>query len=442
MAVYRMRQIDALIERFQDKIAAGSNGGPSRSGFPQRKVAYDILNKVAFFSHTGEKQKVRAVDEVIPSGIAGVPELHAHLRHQLLANEFRDTVWGAEGGGRAAEERMAQHVGWFEQELDHAAEAVRSHATAESRKWLHRMKAGQKLSDRTLGVSLVPHPSDPEMVQLRWQDPSASGSAEHGGGGGGGANGGGGPEVSFAQTAELWKDSFESLKRLYEYHADAFDGSAKKLMLSRVFVMVLRYDALSHTKSAYQAAVPRAVMAVLQRRLSVRHECYASPLNLYPDHHAPSFNSVFPDTDKFFGSHGNFYGFRPSSGSFECNPPFDAHSIATCFSHVGSLLKLSDDPDGQEPLSFAVVIPAMTFNPSLAEAFSAVRPYLRRQVDIKASHHVYQMGLQHKRTGESKHWGPDKPSVVYFFQNDAGAAEYVVSDALEHELRAAFSGPA
>ena len=72
-----------------------------------------------------------------------------------------------------------------------------------------------------------------------------------------------------------------------------------------------------------------------------------------------------------------------------------------------------------------------------AEAFAAAANFLRRHVEVKAHEHIYQMGLQHRRTGEAKHWRPEKPSVVYFYQNDAGAGVNPV-DAVADKVPHAF----
>ena len=39
--------------------------------------------------------------------------------------------------------------------------------------------------------------------------------------------------------------------------------------------MAMRYDTLSATKSAYQAALPHELMRTLHARLGVEHECVA-----------------------------------------------------------------------------------------------------------------------------------------------------------------------
>jgi len=80
----------------------------------------------------------------------------------------------------------------------------------------------------------------------------------------------------------------------------------------------------------WQLAAPPAAMRVLRDKFGVSHECFASPFNCF----FPSFSSVFPDTDWWFGSRGNFSTLLPKEGSFEANPPFDPGVMATLTAKV------------------------------------------------------------------------------------------------------------
>jgi hypothetical protein len=42
------------------------------------------------------------------------------------------------------------------------------------------------------------------------------------------------------------------------------------------------------------------------------------------------FSSLFPDTDRFFGSVGSFFQLPLLEGCYEVNPPFDSHSVLLC----------------------------------------------------------------------------------------------------------------
>ena len=65
-----------------------------------------------------------------------------------------------------------------------------------------------------------------------------------------------------------------------------------------------------------QAVVPLAAFRVLEERLGVCFECFASPFNC----RFPRFCSAFGDTDRPFGSVGSFFDFHPTQGSFEVRP--------------------------------------------------------------------------------------------------------------------------
>ena len=62
-------------------------------------------------------------------------------------------------------------------------------------------------------------------------------------------------------------------------------------------------DPSGHQGHGFQAAVGPPVFALLNARLGVAFECFASPLNTYFGH----FCSAFPDTDAPFGSSGSFF---------------------------------------------------------------------------------------------------------------------------------------
>ena len=71
---------------------------------------------------------------------------------------------------------------------------------------------------------------------------------------------------------------------------------------------------------------------MLYSEFGVRHECFSSPLNRCFD--VPRFSSLFPDTDRFFGSTGSFFQLPLTSGSYEVNPPFDSYSVLQCIDRI------------------------------------------------------------------------------------------------------------
>jgi len=186
--------------------------------------------------------------------------------------------------------------------------------------------------------------------------------------------------------------------------------------------MVLRYETLSEVKSAYQAALPKEVLQVMQEYFGVRCECFASPLNCYCDH----FCSLFPDTDAYFGSRGSFFDYAPTLGSFECNPPFDQMSVLNTFGHIFKLLRESEDR--LQPLSFIVTTAQMDFNANFSHFQHDWNRFCTKCVQVPKVSHSYLMGLQHRQTGESRYWSPSRDSALYFLQNQAGAAMWPATD--------------
>ena len=77
-----------------------------------------------------------------------------------------------------------------------------------------------------------------------------------------------------------------------------------------------------------------AVFDALADGVGAEAECFASPLNCRWRRYC----SAHPDTDAPFGSLGSFFGFRPTEGSFECNPPFEEALVLRCARHISGLL--------------------------------------------------------------------------------------------------------
>ena len=263
--------------------------------------------------------------------------------------------------------------------------------------------SGGKLSDKLLGVSF--RDNDAESLKLSWSTKNES-----------------------YPPLLLFKERCDQL--LAQYQARGHDSD---LFATRVFAMQMRYEALSGSKSAYQAALPKSLFALLQHTLSVRVECCASPLNATLGEYC----SVFKDTDEYFGSHGSFYSFRPKEGSFECNPPFDQPSCIASFHHIAAVLAASDGP-----LSFVLCVPDMDRRRSgkLNDAFKAIEPFMKFELKIEMAQHAYMMGLQHRPTGANRerHWPPHFDTKLYILQNEKGEDKYKIPFNFADDVKAAF----
>ena len=126
-----------------------------------------------------------------------------------------------------------------------AAEAVSKCARDAADGWRTRLGAGRTLSDTALGLSVRDDATDDEMVTVVWRRAE---DTEH--------------------TLHLWRQHYKDLCATY---ANSNTGP-QHLVLTRIFAMVSRYEALSEDKSANQAAVPRPMLQAMQLLLGVSHE--------------------------------------------------------------------------------------------------------------------------------------------------------------------------
>ena len=409
--------------------APSDNGGGGVGGFANRrqtfadeKKAWDVLNKIIFFAHRPDTEHaLLTLDRVIPSDLSLVDDFPDYMGRQLKV-AYPDTLRG--------EDDVLRAVAALEMGFTRAARAVRDNTSTFREHWLRRLSSGRMLTDQSFGVVCCEGP-DPEVVWLRYP---AGGSA---------------PDNERTlipeEKIEFWRGKYENLKEQFAYHQRRETGrEAADLSLfhTRLFCMAMRYESLSHTKSAYQSAVPQKLMRVLQAPpLWVQHECFASPLN----HYMSTYCSLFPDTDRFFGSLGNFYGYSFAPGCYECNPPFDNASVTACFYRLAA--QLGNAESLGQPLSFLVVLPRMDFlHDPLKSAYKNVERFRRHVVSIRADQvHVYYMGLQHRPTGkkvggvlETQEWVPVKDSYVYVLQTEQGVGQHPMSEALRHQIHDAF----
>jgi len=369
--------------------------------FLTRKVAADVFNKWVFQTHAtgssanplmspsdreGWTQTHTPLDPVIPSCENSM--LKRYIERQLVS------------GYEVTEEAATVAAAQLSAKCLDAAQRVYSFTQTQKRWWSKHVSGHEApITDQSLGMAIT-NPSlnkslAKSMVQITWK---GSGDQQH-------------------EHCQLWKDHFEALEMNY-----LRGGHNPAQMLSRIFVMVLRYETLSEVKSAYQAALPKEVLQVMQEYFGVRCECFASPLNCYCDH----FCSLFPDTDAYFGSRGSFFDYAPTLGSFECNPPFDQMSVLNTFGHIFKLLRESEDR--LQPLSFIVTTAQMDFNANFSHFQHDWNRFCTKCVQVPKVSHSYLMGLQHRQTGESRYWSPSRDSALYFLQNQAGAAMWPATD--------------
>ena len=125
------------------------------------------------------------------------------------------------------------------------------------------------------------------------------------------------------------------LRKAYKSRSDEavlFMDPNDSRLLVRMYALLCRYHLLGELKGGYQASITSEVMETLKSGFGVSQECFASPLNRT----LTSYNSLFFDTDMYFGSYGSFFKFKTGSGSYEVNPPFDPDTINNMFRQVSA----------------------------------------------------------------------------------------------------------
>jgi len=396
IAMFRRTQVLRIMER----IAAEFCCGPTPR-FVKRKSSADVFNKWIFqatcasSSRQGWQGARPATDAVIPSSCE-TPAMMDYLRRQLQSAFPGEQV------------RMTEKVATLVRQCAEAANRVQAFGIYYAKELSTNARI-EDLTDEELGLTVrVEQGSggEPGSVILQWQD----------------------------MQMGLWEEHYSRLVAVYDSN-----GHNPMLKLARIFSMVVRYETLTEVKSAYQAALPRSVMSVLREDFGVRQECFASPLNCFFER----FCSLFPDTDRFFGSEGSFFDFNPQMGSFECNPPFDQHSIVCTLKHIHDLLV-----NTEAPLSFFVCIPRLDMSsslkmivvetPEVMDMLTGRSALLKHRVVVPRHKHAYLMGLQHRKTGGSRHWVSSKDSVLSWFQNAAGSEMWPAEEAKVQRLVEAF----
>jgi hypothetical protein len=193
--------------------------------------------------------------------------------------------------------------------------------------------------------------------------------------------------------------------------------------LNSVFCLLARYQTIQG--HGFQAAVAELAFGVLHKDLGVDLEVFASPLNSTFALHC----SAFKDTDACFGSIGSFFDFHPTTGSYECNPPFVLAVMDAMTSHIDTLFK-----NATGALSFTVVVPKW----EEASFYIALEKntHLKRIIVISKAEHGFCDGAAFQRQDRYR----DSPydTVLFLLQNDEGCVKWPCSDECERRIRLGF----
>ena len=197
-----------------------------------------------------------------------------------------------------------------------------------------------------------------------------------------------------------------------------------------LYSLLARYYALQG--HGFQAACPESVFHVLQERLGVQHECFASPLNCY----CGSYSSMFPDTDVPFGSRGSFWNLQvpEEGGSFEANPPF-VHNVMVAMVDQLDRIFGGDDQRPTAPLSFAIILPAWLEDSSYQRL--CAHEFLVKHFVISQRDHGFCDGAQHQR--RDRYRASPYDTAFFLLQNAHGQSKWPSGREFERDLRQAFA---
>ena len=231
------------------------------------------------------------------------------------------------------------------------------------------------------------------------------------------------------ESAAISAPHLYTLRRLYRTHTpeDVTDGN----FCRRLFCCIKRYDAIGGP--TYQSSVTCVTFAALEAEFGAVKECFASPFN----HNAEVYWSAFPDTDRFFGSNGSFFGALDSAlvqegGFFYANPPFVEEHMERLRDCVQRMLELP------VAVTFAVVLP--TWTDTVCHAWMQGSRYMKVFRVLRAGEHEYVDGRQQTETARWRKRHVARFSTSCFIlQNDEGEAAHPADDATRQRLLASFA---
>ena len=206
-------------------------------------------------------------------------------------------------------------------------------------------------------------------------------------------------------------------------------GPKYDAFVAAVYCVLARYDALGG--SGYQLALSGDAFDVLVEHLGVTCECFASPLNC----RFGRYHSLWKETDSRFGSLGSFFTSKPTSGSFEANPPWMPEVLLAAAKHISACL--DDAAAAKRALSFVVIVPAWHDVP-MWRALQSSRHRKGPVLVLDAASHGYCDGSQHTRPAAERHRVSSYDTAVFFLQTDAAELQWPATKAVRQKLATAM----
>ena len=222
----------------------------------------------------------------------------------------------------------------------------------------------------------------------------------------------------------LSQSSHDKLYKLCKLYSDKVTDD---VIETRIFNLLCRYESLA--APGYHASIPNKIFTLLHQELKVNHELFASPFNCNLE--LNSYTSAYPDTDKFFGSKGNFFNVYPKlfekGGSFEANPPFLEEHMAALSLIIIRTLEMS------VPLSFVVFYPLWDDSFGYQELYNSKYNILSDKVlHFERNEHYYIQSSQYWLKGYNRK--SNSRSCIFILQNNMGKIKYPVTPEIIDKL--------
>ncbi|GMH70873.1 hypothetical protein TrST_g2631 [Triparma strigata] len=256
-------------------------------------------------------------------------------------------------------------------------------------------------------------------------------------------------KVSIYFNTNSRKYKVELSKPHFDFLVEAYDSNPENspdLKLIRIWNCVVSYHRLGDLRVGYHSSIPPPVVSVLQSEYGTTHECFASPLNRTME----NYNSLLFEYDKWFGSDGSFFKDNKEEGCFECNPPFDKHTVESAILEIRDRLERSERSNA--PLSYVIILPFLRDHKKIFDDeyerkdLRGIKKFVRWNANIPAGA-KFALGSQsdmserNRKGMKSKDISWELKSKIMFVvcQNERGMAKWPVDEKKFEKVKAAFT---
>lgn len=219
---------------------------------------------------------------------------------------------------------------------------------------------------------------------------------------------------------KITKKYYNKLKKLFIYKS-----MSQNVFRQRVFSLLRRLKTMDLKE--YRKRIPYKLFDYLKSTIGIQHECFATPLNCYLD----SYSSLWYDSDKWFGSKGNFFSIKeyfPDGGSFQVFPPSTMLFVLIVSEYILDWVT----KEKYKPLSFVFF---MTKDKKYGVYDKLLKnKFTRLFIDINIIAHQYSFDFVYNMNLTEHKPNPTETTIV-IIQNDIGHKKWGVpnpDDLVQH----------